>query len=115
MPRIVQVGFYWRALAWHGGYVWDLGRFDDDVTHGGASTCTPQHWSKRHVTNTRRFELVTKTINHTLAAFDMLHNTPLMGFKVTRAFLECLGACLEHKSRFTRKEHSDDSRRIISK
>ena len=109
MPTIVQVGFDGRTLAWLGGYVWDRGRLDDDVIHGGAGTCTPQHWSERQITHVRRFALATRTIIHTLAAFDMRHNTPRMGFEVTRAFLECFVACHEHKSRFTRKEHSDNS------
>ena len=111
MPKIVQVGFDGRTLARLGGYVWDLGRFDDHIIHGGAGTCTPQHWSKRHTTHVRRFALATRTIIDTLAAFDMRHNTPRMGFGVTSAFLECFVACLEHKSRLTRDEHSKNSRR----
>ena len=33
MPLIVQLEIDGRILAWLGGYVWDLGLFDDGVVH----------------------------------------------------------------------------------
>ena len=103
MPTVVQVEIDGRILAWLAGYVWDLGLFDDDVVHGGAGTCTPQHWSKRHSTHVRRFEFVPQTVSNTLAAFDMRHNTPRMGSGVTRAFWECLHACHGGETRFAER------------
>ena len=38
MPTIVYLAIVGRILAWLGGYVWDLGLFDDFVVHGDAST-----------------------------------------------------------------------------
>ena len=100
MSTIAQLKIDGRILALLGGYVWDLGLFDDGVSHGGAGTCTPQHWSKRHTTHVRRFVVATETTIITLDAFNLRHNTPRLGFQVTRAFLGCLPACLRHKSRF---------------
>ena len=86
MPTIVYFANDGRILVWLGGYVWDLGLFDDCVVHGDESTCTPQHWSIRHSQHVRRFSLATSSIINTLAAFDMHHNRSRLGFDVTRAF-----------------------------
>ena len=114
MRTIAQLEIDGRILALIGGYVWDLGLFDDGVVHGGVGTCTPQHWSKRHSTHVRRFVVATKTMINNLDAFNMRHNTPRMGFKMTRAFLECSAACLGHKSRFTRMDHSANAWDVIA-
>ena len=87
MPTIAQLEIDGRILALLGGYVWDLGLFDDGVVHGGVGTCTPQHWSKRHSTHVRRFVVAATTMNNKLDALNMRHNTPIMGLEVTRAFL----------------------------
>ena len=88
MPTIAEFEIDRRILALLGGYVWDLGLFDDGVVHGGVvGTCTPQHWSKRHSTHVRRFVNATQTIIHKLDALNMRHNMPRQGFEVTRAFL----------------------------
>ena len=92
MPTIVQVEIDGRILAMLGSYAWDVIRFDDGVVHGGASTCTPQDWSKRHSTHVKRFALATRTNMNTLASFDMHHSTPRVGHEATRAFLECFAS-----------------------
>ena len=60
MPTIAQLEIHGRIIALLGGYVWDLGLFIDGVLHGGAGTCTPQHWSKRHSQHVKRFSLATR-------------------------------------------------------
>ena len=80
MPTIVYLAIDGRILAGLGGYVWDLGRFDDCVVHGDASTCTPQHWSKRHSQYVRRFSLATRNIFNTLAAFVSAPQQVKVGF-----------------------------------
>ena len=81
MPTIVYLAIDGRILAWLGGYVWDLGRFDDCVVPGDASTCTPQHWSKRPSQHVGRFSLATRNIVNTLAAFDSALQQVKVGFR----------------------------------